>query len=257
MEKIYFLSFGSPSNNYHEALERICNQAKSMNIFEKVIGLTEKDLINDSEFWNKHQNFILENSRGYGYWLWKPYIIKKTLESINNEDILLYLDSGCELNSNGLNKLLKYIELVKIKKIIGTKGGSSDYNYTKMDLIKYLNMENNIDLLKKNHMQPGCVLIMKCNETVNLYNEYYEIGSNNYHFINDNPSIEKNFDGFKEHRHDQSIFNLLVKKYNLINYDLDPTDWGYGHEAKNNYLKNGIEYPIWTCRNRTGKSIIE
>jgi hypothetical protein len=131
-------------------------------------------------------------------------------------DILLYVDSGCELNYKGRNKLLDYIELVKSKKIIGTDGGSSDYNYTKMDLIKYLQMEDNIDLLKKNYMQAGCVLISKCNQIINLYNEFYEIGSNNYHFINDNPSTEKNFIRFKEHRHDQSIFNLLIKKYNLI-----------------------------------------
>ena len=53
------------------------------------------------------------------------------------------------------------------------------------------------------------------------------------------------------------VINLLVKKYGLINYCLNPTDWGYGHEAKYNYLRHGMEYPIWTCRNRSGKSILE
>jgi hypothetical protein len=42
MIKIYFLSFGGLSIDYHNALERICNQAKSMDIFDKIIGLTEK-----------------------------------------------------------------------------------------------------------------------------------------------------------------------------------------------------------------------
>jgi hypothetical protein len=131
-----------------------------------------------------------------------------------------------------------------------------DYNYTKKDLVKFFNMENDIELLKK-HMQTCCLLMLKCDIIVNLYNECYEIGSNNYHFINDDQSIEKNFHKFKAHRHDQSIFNLLVKKHNLINYDINPTDWGYGKSAKEKYLTRGKKFPIWTCRFRSGKSIID
>lgn len=253
--KIYFLSFGGPSNDYHDAVERICKQAESFELFDKIIGLSEKDLQNDEEFWTKHKDFINSNPRGYGYWLWKPYIIKKTLETMDNDDILLYADCGCELNYMGKNKLFDFIQLVKIKNIIGTSAGSSDYNFTKMDLTKYLRMENNINLLKIRHMQATTLMMVKNDLIIKLINEYYEIGSNNYHFIDDTPSIEKNTCEFIEHRHDQSIFSLLVKKYGLINYDLDPTDWGYGSPAKNNYLTNGIQYPIWTCRNRTGFSI--
>jgi len=227
-----------------------------MNIFNEIIGLTEKDLQNDNEFWTKHKDFINSNSRGYGYWLWKPYIIKKTLEKMNDDDILLYVDCGCELNYNGKKKFDNYINLVKEKKIIGTSTCSSDYDYTKMDLIKYFNMENDIKLLKKQHMQACCLLILKCKNIIDLFNEYYEICSNNYHLIDDSQSIESNFNGFKEHRHDQSIFNLLVKKYKLINYDLDPTYWGCESKSKKKYLDNAMEYPIWTCRSRNGKSII-
>ena len=37
-----------------------------------------------------------------------------------------------------------------------------------------------------------------------------------YHNIDDTPSIIPNYPNFKEHRHDQSIFSLLTKKYNLF-----------------------------------------
>lgn len=262
MVKIFFLTFGGPTQNYHEAVERLCKQAKKFEIFDEIIGLTEKDLQNDNEFWSKHKDFINSNSRGYGYWIWKPFIIKKTLEKMNDNDILLFLDCGCELNYLAKNKFLEYLELVKTKKIMGTKPSSSDYDYTKMDLIKFMNMEKNIEELKKKQMQSGVVLMLKCDDIVNLYNENYDICSNNYNLIDDSSSIEKNFDEFKENRHDQSVLSLLVKKYNLINYDLDPTDWGYynscnNYRVKQKYLKYGIEYPIWTCRNKSGKSIID
>lgn len=253
---IYFLSFGGGSDDYNKALERIIKQAEEFNIFNKIIGLTEKDLIEDTEFWNKHGNFITNNSRGYGYYIWKPYIINKTLKKMNENDILLYLDSGCELNINGKNKLLDFFNIVKSKKLIGTIASSTDYNFTKMDLIKYMQMENLLSLLQMPHIQAGIMILLKCNETSNLINEWYNIATSNYHFINDDRSVEKNFDGFIEHRHDQSIFNLLVKTYGLLNFDIGETCWGCGIEAANNY-RDAIDYPIWSCRNRTGKSIVD
>ena len=41
---------------------------------------------------------ITKNPRGYGYWLWKSYIIKKTIEKMSDDDILLYLDCGYEID---------------------------------------------------------------------------------------------------------------------------------------------------------------
>jgi hypothetical protein len=243
------MSFGGPSKNYHEGLNRICNQAKQFNIFDDIFSYTEKDLMDDLEFWNKHSDFILNNTRGYGYWLWKPYLIKKTLDKINDGDTLLYADCGCELNINGKPKIYDFINTVKMKKIIATSATSSDYDYTKMDLIKYLHMEDNIELLKKPHIQATVLLLVKTSEIIELVNEWYNIGSSDYHFINDSPSINNNFKNFIEHRHDQSIFSLLVKKNNLINYDMDPTNFISS--------KNGMNYPIWTSRNRCGISLIQ
>jgi hypothetical protein len=44
---------------------------------------------------------ILREQRGGGYWIWKPYIIKKHLDKINDNDILIYMDAGCSINING------------------------------------------------------------------------------------------------------------------------------------------------------------
>ena len=57
----------------------------------------------------------------------------------------------------------------------------------------------------------------------------------NYHLIDDTPSLLENTVDFREHRHDQSIYSLLLKKYNI-------------HSDKN--INNCIEY----IRNRTGIS---
>jgi len=254
VNNIYFLSFGGPNKDYIDAVTRICNQAHKFYLFKKIYRFTDQDLKDDNIFWSKHKDFILNNPRGYGYWLWKSYLIKKTLENISYGDFLLYCDSGCEMNFYGKNHIKELIKKTKQKLIIGTRGSSNDITFTKQDTIEYFNMRDN-PKLSEDHMQCTALMMIKCDKIVSLINEWYETGSSNYNLIDDTYSI-KNDLRFLDHRHDQSIFNMIVKRDNLINYDLEPTDWGCEYAAHENYLKNGINYPIWTCRNRYGKSML-
>jgi hypothetical protein len=254
-QKIYFATFGGPTQNYHNAVKRISKQAEQFKIFEQIFSYTDNDLKSDPNFWIKHQNFIQSNPKGYGFWIWKPYLIYQTLVKINNDDILLYCDCGCELNINGKEHFFNLIEKTISKQIIGTSSSSSDYNYTKMDIIKYFDYDindlNDQNTLKQPHMQAGCLIIKKTDQTLELILEWYNHMSNNYNLIDDSPSIKLNFEGFKENRHDQSIFNMLVKKKKLINYLIDPTYWS----TTNDFNTYGKNYPIWICRNKSDISI--
>jgi hypothetical protein len=254
MTKIHFICFGGPNTIYHNAIKRLHNQALSFNLFDSITCYTEKDLMSDSTFWNKHGNFILSNRRGYGYWIWKPYLIYKKLSEIDTNDILLYLDSGCELNINGKLRLLELIKLTQQKLILATSSLQTELIYSKQDLIEFMSMQSH-PLLTQSQAQAGALIIKKCQTTIDFYKEFYQI-CQNYHFIDDSPSKLQNHHSFKEHRHDQSVFSLLLKKYNLLNYDLDPTYFGDGPSSKLVYNKKAISYPIWYCRNRSGNSFL-
>lgn len=209
-----FITFGS-HNNYIDAGQRLVKQAKELNIFTEIILYTADDLKKDVDFWNKHNIFIKNNRRGYGYWLWKSYIIKKTMENMNDGDILLYLDCGCEIDYKKKEDLIKHINLVKTNKIIYTTTGGKEKDWNKMDLIVKLDMKKDIYLDTKQH-QAGVLLFLVCDETRKFVNEWYKIGCD-YHNIDDSPSMISNVPSFREHRHDQSIFSLLLKKYKLCN----------------------------------------
>ena len=73
----------------------------------------------------------------------------------------------------------------------------------------------NQDFLNSYQHQAGAILFFINDKTKKLVNRWYELSSN-YHLIDDSPSINKNIDKFKQHRHDQSIFSLLTKKLNLF-----------------------------------------
>ena len=94
---IHFITFAT-HDNYLQAGERLTKQATNLKIFDNIKLHTLDNLKNDIIFWNQHKDFIENNIKGYGYWLWKPYLIKKEMDLLNDNDILLYLDSGCEID---------------------------------------------------------------------------------------------------------------------------------------------------------------
>lgn len=209
-----FITFGGGGKNYIDAGNRLVGQAKSLELFDNIVLYTDDYLKNDIEFWKQHHEFIEKNRRGYGYWIWKPYIVKKTLEMMKNNDILMYLDCGCEIDYRKKNIFKKNFKLVETVNLIG-EPVLVENQYNKMDLVLHLDMLS--DKYLKTPQLQGCVWIMLvCDKTRNLVNTWYDLACN-YHMIDDTPSISKNLDCFIEHRHDQSVLSLLAKKYDLFN----------------------------------------
>ncbi len=242
-QKRYFLTFGGPLPNYHNAVNRICIEAKNLRVFHEIIGKTDYDLKQDKEFWMLHGNFLENNKRGFGFWLWKSYLVKKQLENMNENDILVYCDSGCHLNPNGLLRLIEYFKMVNtsdLGNISFQMENNLENTWTKMDTITEL---DGIDVMNSGQLIATSFILKKCNHTIDLVNKWYNFCCN-YHLIDDTPSINKNHSNFKDHRHDQSIFSIIRKKYGTIILN-DETYFI-------NWQKDGIKFPIWAIRYRNG-----
>ena len=217
MTKLYFITFGN--EKYYNSLQRIKKEVENFNIFDEIIIKNDKDLKDDIEFWNKHSDFIKKYNIGYGYWIWKPYINLKLMEKIDNDDIIVYADSGCTFNVEGKNRLLEYIELVKKNDILSFELKHSEKKYTKKDVFEYFNYQNNDDI---NIINATSFIYKKCNTNYNIFKLWYDTCCI-YHLLNDEKSISKNYDEFIEHRHDQSVFSLLMKNYGFerIGYEIE------------------------------------
>jgi hypothetical protein len=240
--KKYFLTFGGPGRQYHRAVNRICKEAYKLDFFQTIIGKTDLDLKNDNEFWSMHQKFIEENKIGYGFWLWKSYLIKKQLEEMNFNDVLIYCDAGCQFNINGLDRLNEYVGLVNESEygIIGFQMGLIEYMWTKMDTIIEL---DGLKESESGQLVGGIVILRKCDHTVDLVNKWYDF-CKNYHLIDNSLSTAQNHKNFRAHRNDQSIFSILRKKYGCI---ILPDETYFL-----NWEEDGKKYPIWAKRYSNG-----
>jgi hypothetical protein len=240
--KKVFITFGTleknehnKNDNYIEAVDRITRQASELEIFDTIKRYNEDDLKNDNEFWSNHSNFVLSNKKGYGYWIWKPYLIMKTLETMNDHDILLYSDCGCELDIRNKKEMENLFESVKQDLLIASTN-RPEKERSKMDVIVYFDMKtpNIMDSLQH---QATTICILKCSKTNRFVKEWYETCCK-YELIDDSPSKIENDGSFIEHRHDQSIFSLLTKK---PEYD---------------FRNMSIEKAVIMAHNRTGKSVL-
>jgi hypothetical protein len=241
MVKKTFLTFGN--SYYNGAIQRITEQIKKINIFDNVISYNETTIKECNDFWEKHSKFILSNWRGFGYWLWKSYLIDKTLKNMENDDILFYVDAGCEINYNARDKIIQNINRVNDVEIMATSTGHIEQKWTKRDLLILLDADKE-QYKNSIQVQSTVLLIKKTEKTVNFIKEWYTL-CENYKNIDDSPSIYQDYSDFREHRHDQSVFSLLCKKYNMVNFELDPIYFNNTH----NY-NEVINNPIIAARNQ-------
>jgi hypothetical protein len=243
--KIAFVTFGGPTINYHIRAEQICRQAYSLrNFFTKISGFTDVDLKKDNEFWENHGNFIESNTRGYGFWMWKPHLINKVLNQLNENDILIYADAGCNFNftKKSIQRLHEYIQLVDTSNygiLSFQMEQHAEYKYTKKQTLFAITND------QIHHITGQCmasvIIMRKTTHSVEFMKEWVKY-SQIYQLINDDKTIDENNE-FIDHRHDQSIYSLLVKKMGAV---IIP-DETYFHPY---WEKNGNNYPFWATRQR-------
>jgi hypothetical protein len=237
--KIYFLSYGN--HKFTSSIQRIRLEAENLKIFDKVICLTDKNL--EPDFLEQHGKFIQENERGGGYWIWKPYIVKRILEQMNENDILVYVDSGCKLNIEGLERFKEYFDIVT-KSPYGSLAFELPYiekNWTKGDIFSYFNVVNDKKITHSWQLMATTFILRKCDHTMKMINEWNEVMSH-YELIDDSPSVQKNSKDFIENRHDQSIFSIIRKKHGT-EIITDETCYPFLWE-------NFVDYPIHSMRIR-------
>jgi hypothetical protein len=250
-----FISFGGGQPNYHIRVHELCEQAQETGYFTDVLPFTEQNLMTDPSFWENHADFMLnpQNRRGFGFWLWKPYLIMKTLDQMEMGDVLIYADAGCVINPKGLDRLKEYESLLDTNEfgLIAFRlppGNCIDLKYTKRVTLDHLG-EPKLDGPTQQFM--ATIQIMKkTNHVVKYMKTWYDACCiNNYVFLHGRPAYDE-YPEYIDHRHDQSIHSLLIKRILRESYatpiELPDETWYEDGE----WETKGAHVPIWAKRHK-------
>lgn len=169
----------------------------------------------DEDFKTRNRD-ILSAWRGAGYWLWKPYIILKHLESLKDGETLVYIDS----QYLSVADMVKFLPLGQELGCYIRKAGEPHFKeakYTKMDAYLLMNVTRDPSVI-----QPwaGFIMIKKTNRTMTFMKEWLRYGQDPRIITDQLSTLAVEPAGFKENRHDQTIYGLLLRKMEFKCRDL-------------------------------------
>lgn len=193
---------------------RFYNQAKEINFFDNIFIYNEYNLPKDEKF-EALLSHKLVPSRGFGYWCWKPFIILKTLENLKDGDILVYADIGCHINKEGEKRFYEYLDIVIEHKALCFKMQFLESCWTKSDLFNYFGKLNDKNITNSSQRMATICIFEKNDINLEFVNKWLQVFYDDFSLVDDTPSKLPNLDGFIENRHDQSVFSILSKIYDI------------------------------------------
>lgn len=239
---IDFVTFGGGLPRYAAAAQRLGGQAGRSGAFANVSALTAEDI--DPTFRARHASILRSDTRGFGYWIWKPFVISQALE-IGRSDFLLYTDAGCTLNldnSTAVSRLTAYLDFAAEHSVCSfVMDHQPESKWTKRDLLTLCGISSSDR--ESGQRVAGAILLRRCDMTRDLVGTWSRIAEmEGYRFLDDSPSHEPENEGFIEHRHDQSILSCILKSAGLPAI-ADETYFG------KDWNDAGRDFPLWVTRN--------
>jgi hypothetical protein len=244
--------FGDGSKDFKEAATRLGNQAVSLAVFSKVIVLDSVLLSEISPLYKQDLEEIFSLAEHPLYFrAIKPWAILACMQDANDQfDVVFYIDAGCELPNNLVSRIrMKYLLLKAFYMgSIAERTGYKETTYTKRNLIEHFNVP--MKLISLGQVQSTWSMFKNSDKNKEFMLEWIKLSDPKLDFWQDVKikDLKNQFSDFIEHRHDQSIFSLLYKKYE---FKTKKTYWQFS--GKFGRLR-GLSIPIHATRNKTGKS---
>ncbi len=154
--------------------------------------------------------FILDEPRGAGYWLWKPWAIVDRLAQLAEGDVVLWVDAAAHF-TGPVEWITDVIEHHGLD--VWLMGhGFRESQYTKRDAFVLLEMDRP-DAAASPQRFASCIGVRNTAAGRSLAAEYLAAATDR-RLVSDDPNTcgLANHADFIDHRHDQSVLSLLTKR---------------------------------------------
>jgi len=202
-----FLSYASGS--FTPERDALCNSALAVG-FDEARARGPNDI--DPNFAREHHE-ILSQSRGGGFWLWKPQLILQELRSLEKDDVLVYSDAGRSpyYRFSRFPKQLIFKAREKgflLGPTIGQHGPMS--HWTKRDAFVLLGMDQP-EIHDKPPIQATWSLWTPTLAAFDFLSAWIE-ACVDPRILTDIPNTQglPDLPGFRDHRHDQTVLSILA-----------------------------------------------
>lgn len=189
---------------------------------DEVIEYGPEDI--DRNFRERNKE-ILKSARGGGYYLWKPYVFRKAYDKLGKDDYLIYTDSG-SVYVNKIRYLIDCMEQQQVPVMIfSLQKEMLEKKYTKRDAFILMNCDE--AKYAETPQSIGGYFVCKRAPEVEAFLDEVLGYAQDIRIISDrkNEQGQPNYEGFIDHRHDQSVISLISKKREIKRFR-DPSQYG-------------------------------
>ena len=201
------VSFGE--NKYRRGqsfLHKLCSKI-GLNHF--AVG---EDSLFNSDLYKKNKKWFSKKNN-YGHFAWKPYFILKTMEKLDDGDMLMALDTMDIFHPD----LFKMVDSVMDDEdpCLLPLGNSLQGDYTKRDCFHYMDCDED-DYHESNQLEAGFTFWRVCDKSKQVCEEWLKwcLDERTNGDVTTFSGKEE-LDGFQEVRHDQSILTNLALRDGL------------------------------------------
>ena len=239
-QKIHFITYGNEI--YSNSKKRLHKESTNSGWFDTTTICGPENLSEEFKF---EFNDILKNPRGAGYWIWKFDIIKQQLTNLAKNDILIYVDAGCSINTNGKTKFNEYIELLNNnnESIISFQMTHTEKKYTTKEIFNAFEMSINDNNANSGQIMATILIMKNTEKMMKIIDECINVLRADHLLVTDHYNKIKQCSCFLDNRHDQSILSLVRKKHGSIILTDETWFTQFGN-------KESLKYPFWATRKR-------
>lgn len=243
MNKSELIVFGAGGEDLRASAVRLANQSECLGWFDRIHLFDETSL--DNSYYDTFFQFDPPRSKGFGYWSWKLFLLRRIYPALSQGDTLIYLDAGCELNPRGQDRFYEYIDHSQRHGAAIFQLPHLARSWTKQHPM----LDFDSHYTDRLQVVGGVLFITKSAEASRLLDRWWELASYDGGILLKDPlPTEPQRPGFQQHRHDQSLLSWAVYETGIPTIP-DETyfeDW-----------RRGVTKPILTLRNKTGEPRLE
>jgi len=210
--KIHLVTY---ADKYYEKVSRLLlKEARRTHFFDSYCCYHPIDIRElTSKYW------LARETRGGGYWMWKPYIILKEMERLEYGDAILYVDAGCSIHK--CDEWSWYLDNIRQYDGIFFRY-SLDEHYWFTPILKHWIKRSAVDYfsnffpdnswLEEPHFMAGVMMLKKTPDTIAVLKKWFKVMCDYPEFVNDVSDSEKHeqLPVFIENRHDQTILTSIL-----------------------------------------------
>lgn len=223
IEKAHFIVYSNEVSPFGENSDYYCQSALKAG-FDTATHCTER-MLRQTPFWEENRA-ILEQSRGAGYWLWKPWIILQKLRDCGPNDIVVYNDAG-RYSPRSFEPFPAFphaaVELTAMmpkRFIMGTRiEWLVQGQYTKRDCLVLTGADT--DEMRYAPQINACpALFMPSPESFAFLERWLELARDPRALTDQPDELGAPYPEFEDHRHDMAIASILLHQAGGHYFDL-------------------------------------